>query len=575
MRSTFNRVVFRIFPILFPLAALGLAISFPVSVGASGEKEIPLETRIASATVYSDRAQVTRTGAVELKAGLYKLACGDLPRSFDESSLQVEGKGTARSRIMGIDVVKVQGLAAESPRYKELKGKLERLTARRDTLRIELGSLASSTEFLDNYAKFPFEKGSTKLATEIFRVQDWKSVIEFIRSERVRTSEKSDDVAKRIAKLDVEIVWISGQLDEMQTKDDWSRRVVVDCEIASPGTLELAFTYNVRGAQWGPEYQIRYDTAKESIELAYNAWIKQFTGEDWKDVAVTLSTARPQIGAAPPEIPPLYLQRRPQGLPVDDVVASVALKTGARVTSSDMRARAEAPAEEFEAELPGAELASSEFAASFAIPKAVDLPSSLDFRRVLILKGTLAGKLSRYAAPRFSQNVYVTGAVTNSLEAPILPGPADVYIESAAAGAKGKTSSFVGKEQLKAVVPGQEFPVHLGIDQDIKVAHKLEKKEYLAKEGALVKKIRYSYLVTLENFKKTAADVKLQDRIPVSTMKEIKVANVDLEPKPAEEREDGIITWNLSPAPKQKIEIRVSYTIEFPGDWPEYLLNLE
>ncbi len=575
MKAICTRARFGSFAIVVSLAALAFWILCSFSAGASDGKEIPIETRIAAATVYSDRAQVTRTGEVELAAGLYKLVCGDLPRSFDESSLQVEGKGTARARIMGIDVVKVQGLAAESPRYKELKNKLERLTAKRDTLRIELGSLASSAEFLDNYARFPFEKGSTKLATEIFRVQDWKSVIEFIRSERVRTSEKSDDVAKRVAKLDVEIVWISGQLDEMQTKDDWSRRVVVDCEIASPGTLELALTYNVPGAQWGPEYQIRYDTAKESIELAYNAWIKQFTGEDWKDVAVTLSTARPQIGAAPPELPPLYLQRMPPVIKYN-VAGAAAMKSGreVNVTASDM-AQLETVPQIFEAETPGAELASSEFAASFSIPKAVDLPSGLDPRRVLILQGALAGKLSRYAAPRFSQNVYVTGEVTNSLEAPILPGPADVYIETAGDGAKGKTSSFVGKEQMKTVAAGQEFPVHLGIDQDIKIAHKLEKKEYLAKEGAPVRKIRYSYLITIENFKKSAAAVKLQDRIPVSTMKEIKVTNVDLEPKPAEEREDGITTWNLSPAPKQKIEIRVSYTIEFPGDWDERFLNLE
>ena len=192
-----------------------------------------------------------------------------------------------------------------------------------------------------------------------------------------------------------------------------------------------------------------------------------------------------------------------------------------------------------------------------------------------ILQGTLTGKLSRYTAPRLSQNVYITGDVTNSLEAPLLAGPADVYIESPAAGGKGKTSSFVGKERMKAVATGQEFPVHLGIDQDLKVTHKLEKKEYLTKEGAPARKIRYSYLVTIENFKKDAANVKLQDRIPVSTLKEVKVTNVDLEPRPAEEREDGILTWNLSPAPKQKIEIRIAYTIEFPGDWPEYLLNLE
>jgi uncharacterized protein (TIGR02231 family) len=559
--------------IVVSLAALSLLCA--LSIGASGEKEIPLETRIAAATVYSDRAQVTRTGTVELKAGLAKLVCGDLPRTFDEASLQVEGKGTARARIMGIDVVKVQGLAADSPRYKDLKDKLERLTAKRDTLRIELGSLASSTEFLDNYAKFPFEKGSTKLATEIFRVQDWKSVIEFIRSERVRTSEKSDEIAKRIAKLDVEIDWIAGQINEMQTKDDWSRRVVVDCEIVSPGTLELSLTYNVRGAQWGPEYQIRYDTAKESIELAYNAWIKQFTGEDWKDVAVTLSTARPQIGAAPPEIEPFYLQQRPRPMAMNDAVSAVALKSGGVRRAAEALSPPAAPEEEFEAEAVGAGLASSEFAASFSIPKEVDLPSGRDPRRVLILQGTLKGKLSRYAAPRFSPNVYVKGDVTNSLEAPILPGPADVYIESAAEGAKGKSSSFVGKEQLKSVVAGQEFPVHLGIDQDIKVTHKLEKKEYVTKEGAPVRKIRYSYLVTVECFKKAAVELRLQDRIPVSLMKEIKVTNVDLAPKPAEEREDGILTWDLSPAPKQKIEIRVSYTIEFPGDWDEYSLNLE
>ena len=107
--------------------------------------------------------------------------------------------------------------------------------------------------------------GSTKLATEIFRVQDWKSVLEFIHAERMRLSEKGDRISKRIAKLTEEINWVTSQINEMQTKGDWSRRVVIDCEIAAPGTLELALAYNVRGAQWGPEYQIRYDTASAKV----------------------------------------------------------------------------------------------------------------------------------------------------------------------------------------------------------------------------------------------------------------------------------------------------------------------
>jgi uncharacterized protein (TIGR02231 family) len=576
MKSVFASARFRWLSIIVSLAAFGLSTLLTVSAGASGEKEIKLDTKIATATIYADRAQVTRRGSVELPAGLAKLICDDLPRAFSESSLQVEGKGTAQTRIMGVDVIKVRGLAADSPRYKELKDKLDKLTAKRDTLQIELGSLTSSLEFLDNFAKFPFEKGSTKLATEIFRVQDWKNVLEFIGAERVKTNEKIDGLNKRNTKLTEEIDWITNELNDMRTKDDWSRRVVVDCEALTPGSLELALTYNVPGAGWAPEYTIRYDTAKESIGLTYNTSIRQSTGEDWKNVAVTLSTARPQLGAAPPTIAPHYLQRSPQPRPLamNEVVSAVALKSGVVRKEADALGGPEPPAVMYDIETPGAGLASSEFAATFAVPASVDLASGPDPRRVLILEERLTGKLSRYSAPRLSPNVFVKGDVANTLEAPLLSGPADVYIETPA-GAAGKTSTFVGKEQIGPVVTGQEFYVHLGIDQDFKAAYKLEKKEYLTKEGAPVRKIRYSYLITIESFKKTAVELRLQDRIPVSTMKEIKVTNVDLEPKPAEEREDGILTWNLAPAPKQKVEIRIAYTIEFPGDWDEHSLNLE
>jgi uncharacterized protein (TIGR02231 family) len=577
MKRVSDHVLAKGLPRALCLAAAMLLFVRPIPAGAADEKDLTLATKIVSATIYADRAQVTRTGSIALSAGLHTLVCDDLPRGFAEPSLQVEGRGTAQARIMGVDVVKVRGLAADSPRYKELKAKLEKLTAARDTLQIELASLNGSAQFLDSYAKFPFEKGEAKLTTEIFRVQDWKNVIEFIGAERVKTNEKVDGVNKRIAKLTEDINWITNELAAMQTKDDWSKRVVVDCDIVTPGDLELSFTYNVPGAAWGSEYTIRYDTAKESIDLAYNARIQQSTGEDWKAVEIVLSTARPQLGAAPPEITPLYLQRVPRPRVMADVASAVALKSG-RVSGNALEARqmpSPAPAQEYEAVQPGAELASNEFAATFAIPKRVDLASGSDPRRVLILEDKLTGKLSRYTAPRLSQNVFVKGSVTNTLSAPLLAGPAEVYIESQPTGAQGKTSSFVGKEILAPVAIGQEFPVHLGIDQDMKVTHKLEKKEHITKEGASVRKIRYSYLITLESFKKGAVDLALQDRIPVSTMKEIRVSDVDFAPGPAVEREDGVITWNLAPAPKQKIEIRIAYTIEFPGDWDENMLNLE
>ena len=389
--------------ILAPSASLGarftialavlLAFSFlePASAGSKDEQESALKTSIVTATIYPDRAQVTRSGRIEVKPGLYKLICDDLPQGFDESSLQVEGRGTAQARIMGVDIVKVRGRVAESPRYKELKEKLERLIGKRDTLQIELNALSGSLAYLDNFAKFPFEKADTKLTTEIFRVQDWKNVLDFIGAERIKTNEKIDAAAKRTKKLTEEIDWINGQLNEMQMKDDWSKRVVVDCEASTSGDLALAFTYNIPGANWAPEYLIRYGTAQEAIELTYNARIQQFTGEDWQRVAVTLSTARPQLGAAPPEIMPWYLQRMLRPVTFESVNDTAPMKAGT-VRKMEALTLAEAqPAQEFDMERPGAELVSTEFAANFSIPKAVDLPSGADPRRVLILQEKLSG----------------------------------------------------------------------------------------------------------------------------------------------------------------------------------------
>ena len=193
----------------------------------------------------------------------------------------------------------------------------------------------------------------------------------------------------------------------------------------------------------------------------------------------------------------------------------------------------------------------------------------------MILSKGLTGEFTRYTAPRMSQKVFVQGTFTNTLDVPILAGTAEVYIETPGPGGKGTVSNFVGKEGLTSVIAGEEFDLHLGVDQDMKVEHKRVKKERLTKQGAKTTKIRYSYLIMLESFKKDSVTVTLQDRIPVSHVKEVKVTSVDLEPKPDEEQGDGILTWKFEMSAGGKQEVRIEYTIEYPGDWPTRRLNIE
>lgn len=558
-------------------AASLILLSFfviPQSFAASEQgPEIALETKIVSATVYSNEVQVTRRGKTEARPGLCRLYCDDLPPGFSESSLQVEGRGGAAAAILGIDIVRLRENPAETPKYKELKAKLELLIAEKDSLEIGVNSLKKRLEFLGDLAKLPMAKWSEEISGDIFRVQDWKNLADFLESDGVGAERRIHRLVKSIEKLKEEIAWINGEMNAIRRAGGRGRRVVIDCDVTKAGSLTIDLTYIVPDASWSPEYTVRYAAAAKEIGLAYGARIRQSTGENWEGVSLSLSTARPRIGAAPPRVRPYFVARRKpplvRGMPRD--------KKAVQELAAADRAAAEGI---LEAETPSVEMAesrvfASEFAANFEIPRPVDLPSGAEPRRLRIMEEKLKGEISRYTAPRFSQNVFIGGRVRNSLEVPLLPGPAEVYIELAGPGGRGGGTNFVGRESIGPVVAGEDFDIHLGVDQDVKAGHERLKKEYVSKEGKSQKKIRYHYLITLESFKKSDLELTLQDRIPVSTMKEIKIEDVELEPRPDEKGDDGIITWKLTLAPGVKQEVRISYTVAFPGDWPEREINLE
>jgi uncharacterized protein (TIGR02231 family) len=505
-----------------------------------------------------------------VKPGMYRIICDDLPKGFNESSLQVSGLGTAKATVLGVDIIQMRGEVAETPRYKELEERLELLTAQRDSLGITLASLQERKNFISNLGSYPFRnQPEEKEKLDIFRVTDWKTLIDFLEKERTAAERATYHINEKMQEIKKEIDWITAELNSMRSKGTWNKRIAIDCEVASAGNLDLDLTYIVPGASWEPEYTARYQSSDGTVELVYNAKLSQVTGEDWARTSIMLSTAQPQVGAAPPKLTPYYITSLGDILHVRGKEAK-SQEYAAKV------ARTPAEAEGLEdtdalggASIPiptaAADAAASEFATNLSIRKTVDLPSGADPRRFMVLTEELEGKFTRYTAPRMSQKVYIQGTFTNTLEVPILSGTAEVYIETPGPGGKGTVSNFVGKEALSSVIAGEEFELHLGIDQDMKVEHKQVKKERLTKQGAKTTKYRYSYLITLESFKRDSVTVTAQDRIPVSRVKEVKIDDVDLEPKPNEEREDGILTWKFTLPPKGKQEVRIEYTIEYPG----------
>ena len=78
------------------------------------------------------------------------------------------------------------------------------------------------------------------------------------------------------------------------------------------GTVWLRVTYLVPCAVWRPAYRATLAPGEqgETVTLECEAVVWQHTEEDWKDVELLFSTARPTLGASPPRLVEDWLRLR-------------------------------------------------------------------------------------------------------------------------------------------------------------------------------------------------------------------------------------------------------------------------
>src|SRR4030095_5858559 len=75
----------------------------------------------------------------------------------------------------------------------------------------------------------------------------------------------------------------------------------------APASVKPRLSYQLPDAGWRPLYDARLDSEAGHVELAQLGEVQQRTGEDWSGVALTLSTARPAVGAGLPELGSWFL----------------------------------------------------------------------------------------------------------------------------------------------------------------------------------------------------------------------------------------------------------------------------
>ena len=156
---------------------------------------------------------------------------------------------------------------------------------------------------------------------------------------------------------------------------------------------------------------------------------------------------------------------------------------------------------------PGCQLAWSE-AFDYAYPAAarVDVPSDGDFHSIPLADRRTACEPRYVVVPRESTDVFRTASVENPLEAPLLPGPIDVYLRG----------DFLLTSRLELTPPRGRFTLGLGVEQAIKVARNTRYREESAglMGGALL--LHHEISVEVRNNLPRPAPIEVRERVPVT-----------------------------------------------------------
>ncbi len=555
-----------------PLPCLLLA-SLTLNLAAA---EVPTKgAKIARVTVYADRAEVVRRFATTLPAGEHALVFDALPGETDLSSVRVNGQGSFS--LVDIRAETIQTLEVTDTQVRELSAKLKTEQVKLQEVTQAQTRNAQRRASLDKVLGRLTAVGKESANPDLDPAK-WAGYLSYHVDSLAKLDQETLDLKGRDDALRAEINRVERELNQLNGNRTKSRNVArVKIEVTQAGPQEFELSYVVAGPSWSPRYDVRADTVAKKLTVAYQAQVRQRTGEDWQGVSLRLSTAQPGVAGREPELTPWALYKAEPVVPTGAVLMDEGGLAAAKPQSATTMRRGLAKQEEQKAglnfvsppapaaaamEISSATVQAGATAALFQVPRAYDIPSDPKSVKVALTEQTFFASFRHSCVPKLSPNVYLKAQAVNASDYPFLPGPTAVFLDGA----------YVAAASMDLVPAGQEFVTFLGVDQAVKVERRVlaRREEVTGVFGKKTHRTVHDQLFKVTNGKRADIDLTVGDQLPLSNHDAIKV--VLEEPRYEKDtdalklNEQKFLEWRLRLGAGDKLDLPFRFAVERPED---------
>ncbi|RDW12214.1 DUF4139 domain-containing protein, partial [Paracoccus thiocyanatus] len=301
-------------------------------------------------------------------------------------------------------------------------------------------------------------------------------------------------------------------------------------------------------ARWEPVYDLSLQRREGRLRLDRGLLVRQDSGEDWQDVHLLLSTARPMGQSAPSELQPDFprlgdAEAKHYRRSAQPLVAEAAIDAAERAAPAPVAASALAG-------LVGETVV-------YDYPTPVTLRDGADALRLPLDSHEMAAKVVAEAVPRRDDSAYLVADTVNTTGAAILPGDATFYADGA----------MVGRGALERTAPGDDMKLGFGPLSGITLERRVPD-EIEGDRGLIAKSSerRETAILTVRNLTDEDWPLRVIDRVPVSTQKDLRI-DWSADPDPAETDPDGkrgLLVWNATIPAKEERAITLTTTLRWP-----------
>ncbi|MDX8346668.1 DUF4139 domain-containing protein [Cognatiyoonia sp. IB215446] len=529
------------------------------------------QAKVDTVTIYPGLATVSRLVILDLPAGSHEIIVPDLPQSLSTEGLRLSAPAGVQIGAVNLAYDRLPVTPDQSSpaivAAKEEVERLEEVLRERDAeiaaIRLRVQAAEEQIAFLQSLSQA--SAGQTLTTSSIADIQ---ALAQMVGTETLAVRE-----AAFAAEQEAQAA-LRAREDDVEALEDAKKALAALMAPESDGAV-LTFTVNaveagevvidvstLEGfANWSPVYDMHLTTGDDAaLDIDRAVVVSQATGQDWLDVQLILSTARPGEQIAPSGVwAPLRRIISEEALKREEgemlLMADEAMPMN-RSLAGMAEAIMPAPAMTAQADFSGATV-------TYIYPGRVDIRNGVEDLRLPLDTLALEADVWAEAAPSRDSIAYRMAEFTNTTDEILLPGQALIFADG----------TMIGFSELPLLAAGADTEMGFGPLDGLRLTRATPRRSegdagVFTSNNQLVEQAE----ISVENLTGQDWRVLLRDAIPYSEQDDLEV---EFSASPSVTRRNpegqrGILEWDLDVAAGATQDVSLEYKLT----WPEgYLLR--